>query len=274
MDEIPWTTVTEVADRMHRSLDRPWTLAMAAEEAGYQEHHFANLFRRAVGEPPARYCRRLRLERAAYELSYGGRPLGEAAAGAGYGSPEAFIRAFRKQFGVSPGKFRAPAQHPGVPPPPELDPTPCIEVAGPFEAWTMVVPSFGALHVAPALLRLVAARPPDGPYQLGGLAQPWGWLSPGRQELRCIRRFDTTEARGAPPPPLNPWRWPAQRYAIFAFEGPQHRIEAAFDWMARTWPSTPAGQAIGYGPAVSLVERLHPLGGRARLYLPLREEPP
>ena len=271
MDDIAWKTVTEIADRMHRQLDARWTVERAAAMAGYQQHHFAKQFRSIVGEPPAAYCRRLRMERAAYHLTRSD-PTLEVARAAGYQSMEAFIRAFRRQFGITPGRFRdgVPPLRAGAPPP-GLEAEPTIEEVGPFVAWTVIVPSFDAPSAS--LFDLLMACPPDGPWQVGGIAQPWGWISSGKREFRYMRRFlGPSHPRVSPPAPLVAWRWPRRLYASFHFEGPQADISAACRWMAESWPATRGGRALDYGPVISLLQDLSPQHATARLYLPVLGE--
>jgi AraC family transcriptional regulator len=59
-----------------------------------------------VGESVMGYVRRLRLERAALRLKHGESSVSAVAIDAGYGSHEAFTRAFRDRFGVVPSAFR------------------------------------------------------------------------------------------------------------------------------------------------------------------------
>ena len=283
MVSVAWQTVAEVLRRMQADLDSPWSLERAAAVSGYEQHHFAHLFREVVGEPPVGYHRRLRMERAAYHLARTGAPLQDVAARAGYGSPEAFSRAFRRQFGSTPGRFRrrapeaeaarpAPLGEPSLRPPPGLDPAPRIERVGPLMAWTARVASMAPADVGAGMAALFAARPPDGPWQLGGVAQPWGWHtdSPDK-EFRCLRRVDAD----APPPPapLLPWRLDASWFAVFEYRGALSGIDPACRWMADRWVSS-AGLRLAYGPLFSLIEALaDPADTRARLHLavtPLR----
>jgi hypothetical protein len=59
-----------------------------------------------AGEPPAAFRRRILLERAAYRLLTTDRTLLDVAVEAGYGSHEAFTRAFTRAYGVSPARWR------------------------------------------------------------------------------------------------------------------------------------------------------------------------
>src|SRR5580658_2317141 len=73
----------------------------------YQSHtQFHRLFRRVVEETPGAMRRRLLLERAAYQLANTEMSVTDVALDANYGSLEAFTRAFRKAFRISPSIYR------------------------------------------------------------------------------------------------------------------------------------------------------------------------
>ena len=86
-------------------LDAELGTAELAREANLSAFHFHRIFRAITGETIGGPVRRLRLERAGKALR-GGAPLIEVALDAGYGSPEAFGRAFREVFGVTPTAYR------------------------------------------------------------------------------------------------------------------------------------------------------------------------
>ena len=67
---------------------------------------FFRLFRALIEETPGAMRRRLLLERAAWRLGRTETAVTEIAFDAGYGSLEAFSRAFRKAFGISPSIYR------------------------------------------------------------------------------------------------------------------------------------------------------------------------
>jgi AraC family transcriptional regulator len=67
---------------------------------------FHRLFRSVVDETPATMRRRFLLERAAWELGHSGISVMDVALDANYGSLEAFTRAFRRAFRISPSIYR------------------------------------------------------------------------------------------------------------------------------------------------------------------------
>jgi AraC family transcriptional regulator len=68
--------------------------------------HFDRVFAATAGEPPATFRRRILLERAAYRLVSSDRTILDVAVEAGYGSHEAFTRAFSRAYGINPARWR------------------------------------------------------------------------------------------------------------------------------------------------------------------------
>ena len=98
------------ADRLSiivaNSLDTQAKTQDLARQAYQSRTQFHRLFRTVVEETPAAMRRRLLLERAAYQLAHTGISVTAVALDANYGSLEAFTRAFRKAFRISPSLYR------------------------------------------------------------------------------------------------------------------------------------------------------------------------
>ncbi len=86
---------------MHDAPDRPWRNADLAQVAGLSESRFKDLFARTVGVSPAGYLRRWRLTLARRDLERGDR-VDRVAHRYGYRAPDAFSRAFQREFGQRP----------------------------------------------------------------------------------------------------------------------------------------------------------------------------
>ena len=69
--------------------------------------HLDRIVASVAGEPPRRLRRRLLLERSAFRLITTRDTILDIAVEAGYGSHEAFTRAFTKAYGVGPSRWRA-----------------------------------------------------------------------------------------------------------------------------------------------------------------------
>lgn len=93
-------------DLLIESLDDPADGAEIARRAFLSRFHFDRLVGAALGETPGAFRRRLLLERAGYVLSHDNEAVTQVAIDAGYASLEAFERAFRRSFGMTPSAFR------------------------------------------------------------------------------------------------------------------------------------------------------------------------
>ncbi len=87
--------------------DHDATAADLATRLHLSRFHLDRVVSSVAGESPSRLRRRLLLERAAYRLLTTRRTVLDVAVEAGYGSHEAFTRAFTRAYGVGPGSFRA-----------------------------------------------------------------------------------------------------------------------------------------------------------------------
>ena len=96
-----------VTEHIDRNLDQPLDLATLAEVAHFSPYHFHRLFSAWMGETLGDYLRRRRLEIAAIRLVTQPRtPVLHVALAVGFGSAEAFARAFRARFGCAPTVWR------------------------------------------------------------------------------------------------------------------------------------------------------------------------
>ena len=82
------------------------TLEEIATTVGVSRFHMTRAFGTATGHSIMRYVRGRRLTEAAKALSRGAPDILSVALDAGYGSHEAFTRAFREEFGVTPETIR------------------------------------------------------------------------------------------------------------------------------------------------------------------------
>ena len=115
-----------IRQELESRLDEDVPLEDLARMADASMFHFHRVFRGMTGETVRSYTRRLRLERAAKWLRYRmADDLLEIALKSGYGSHEAFSRAFKSEFDCSPSEYRdraasSPPPQPIGPPPGEL----------------------------------------------------------------------------------------------------------------------------------------------------------
>ncbi|MCX4415827.1 AraC family transcriptional regulator [Streptomyces sp. NPDC053741] len=93
-------------EHIESHLDQPLDVAGLARIATTSEYHFRRMFSALAGLPLSEYVRRRRLTVAGAEVLAGERTLLDIATRYGYGSGEAFARAFRAVHGVGPGEAR------------------------------------------------------------------------------------------------------------------------------------------------------------------------
>ncbi|MGW2598218.1 AraC family transcriptional regulator [Streptomyces klenkii] len=106
--------VTAAALRaLHADPAAPWTNERLAAEAGVSRPTLARRFTAMVGRPPMAYLTWWRLTFAATLLRDTQDTLAAIARRVGYGSPYALSHAFSREFGTTPGRYRAqlPAGH-------------------------------------------------------------------------------------------------------------------------------------------------------------------
>src|SRR2546430_350844 len=99
-------TADRLSEIVANSLDTQAKTQDLARQAYQSRTQFHRLFRTVVEETPAAMRRRLLLERAAYQWAHTGMSVTDISLDANYGSLEAFTRAFRKAFRVSPSLYR------------------------------------------------------------------------------------------------------------------------------------------------------------------------
>jgi len=91
---------------VQNSLDDRADSELLARRSHRSRTQFFRVFRAIIDETPAAMRRRLLLERAAWQLGRTRLPVTEVAFDAHYGSLEAFTRAFRRSFRISPSLYR------------------------------------------------------------------------------------------------------------------------------------------------------------------------
>jgi AraC-like DNA-binding protein len=106
---------------IHRDPAEHWTVEDLAKVAGLSRTTFSRRFTTLVGQPPLTYLTWWRLNTGARLLQDGDATLAMIANQVGYSSEFAFANAFRREFGVAPGRYRR--HHRGVGVAPSVAPT-------------------------------------------------------------------------------------------------------------------------------------------------------
>lgn len=98
--------VAEVKQYIREHIDEPLNRDVLAAVAGFSIPHFHRIFKAQIGTNVVSYVRRVRMERAGRKLRMGAVDIIKVAISAGYNSHAAFSKAFKRQYGFSPSKFR------------------------------------------------------------------------------------------------------------------------------------------------------------------------
>ena len=212
---------------IERRLDQPLTLDEIAGQAALSPYHFSRLFTARMGRSVMAHVRGRRLVRGARRLcDEPALKLVELAFDCGFESQEAFTRAFKRVFGVSPGRFRngfavepiegqypmtvSTARTPSVVRLPELATLPPFRVAGPARLFDEATKS----EIPQLWSALIGALPFKG--QTPSWAT-YGVVSSAEPAQGCFRYMAGVgvEPGCEPPPGFATMQIPAATYAVF-----------------------------------------------------------
>jgi transcriptional regulator GlxA family with amidase domain len=102
----PDRRVSRALELMRAEPSKRWTVERLARAVGLSRAVLARRFVAACGRSPVRYLTELRLALAVSLLEGGEASLAEIAREIGYASEFAFSRAFKRQHGIAPGRYR------------------------------------------------------------------------------------------------------------------------------------------------------------------------
>ncbi|MGZ5499220.1 MAG: AraC family transcriptional regulator [Candidatus Aminicenantales bacterium] len=99
--------INAALDFIDRNLGDDISLGKLASVACFSPYHFHRIFSAVLGEPPAEYVRRLRLEKAAILLvNDASAPVTRIALACGFSTSALFCRLFKARFGMPPTVWR------------------------------------------------------------------------------------------------------------------------------------------------------------------------
>lgn len=91
---------------IHHQLDEPWSAQALARQVALSRSAFVERFTSLVGVPPIRYLTGWRLQTAKQSLRETSKTIAQVAHAVGYESEAAFSRAFKREFGLPPARWR------------------------------------------------------------------------------------------------------------------------------------------------------------------------
>ena len=267
----------------------PTDVAELAARHGTTEHHLRRMFSSLAGMPLSDYVRRRRMALAAAQLVAGDDDLLTVAVRHGYGSTEAFARAFRAVHGAGPADVRRDGGPLRTQPQVRFQLT--VRGGEPMDTRIVDLPETRFVGYAarvplvhegvnPAVVSHVASIPVEETVRLKGLndAEPRGVLAvsddldPDRaegSELTYLHGVATTLAVDD----LDVVEAPAGTWAVFRTEGPHpSALQEVWARTATEWfPSQP--WRLRAGPEVVATTAYDPEAGTATCELWLPVEP-
>jgi AraC family transcriptional regulator len=267
---------------IERNLHRTLCLSEIADSCGVSNHHLAHAFGEGAGVSVMQYVRARRLTIAAHALAKGAPDILQLALDAGYGSHEAFTRAFHAQFSRTPEMIRRAAgtedlimteaaktpDAGGA----ELE-NPRFESSGPIQIVGLAERhSFSDTKDIPGQWRKFMARYAEiedktNPIPIGVSAN---MDDDGNFEYFCAAEVAKLSST---PRGLTSLRVPAQTYAIFLHRGHVSKIGATYAAIWNQW--FPAHRRrVADGPSIERhLEEFDPktgLGG-VEIWIPVEE---
>ncbi|CAJ51010.1 AraC family transcriptional regulator [Bordetella avium] len=245
-----------------------------AELACLSPFHFHRVYRALMGETVSDTAQRMRMQRAALELTRGQDDLSRVAQRAGYQSLASFTRAFSASYGAPPGRYRA--QHllkrstrESVMYSVNLVSYPGLTLAAlPHQGdYQRIGESFDRLALLAVNQGLIAPHAESGPW-IGVY-----YDDPRQVETGRLRSHACVASKGAPGDPLQTLVIPAMRCGVVEYLGPYTEIDHAYDWMFSEWLPASGEEPLDFPmfeeyandpkttPAAALL---------TRIYLPLR----
>ncbi len=257
-------------DYVEERLDEDLDLRAVSKAAGLSHAHFQRIFKALTGETLGTYVRSRRLANALDLLRTTDQRVLDVAIAAGFESQEAFARAFKKAYGMTPTDYRrlghgnlfpkklrfddAYLEHvaASVSREPELVTRPATAVLGlrtVFYGTGSEKNNLGEKLPAVWDAFLPMARQVEGkrafPY--------YGVVQPDLDDPERLAYFAAVELTGpvVPPADLVAFELPAGRYAVFEHRGDPRTIDKTVDYIYATWLAR-AGERHTWGPDLEL----------------------
>lgn len=260
------------------------TLQEISDVAGLSRYHLSRVFGLVTGHSISGYIRARRLSGAARTLLDQPATILEVALDAGYGSHEAFTRAFRDQFGLTPEAVRKqghtrnlallepirmdPARLPELEPP-RFETLPPMLLAGLQETYP-----YGGNAAIPSLWQKFNVHFGNIPGQIGNVAYGVCTHIEGEAEkfryMAAVAIGDGSDL----PDGFTTLKIPGQRYAVFAHRGHVSGIPATMHQIFGSWMPN-CGIQFGDMPDMfeRYDERFDPYTGMGltEIWIPIKE---
>jgi len=269
------SALNRLVDLVEEHIAEEFDVRGVAAEVGTTGYHLRRMFSSLAGMPLSEYVRRRRMTLAAADVVRGEDDLLTIAVRHGYGSTEAFGRAFRAVHGAGPGEVRREGGPLRTQPQLRFHLT--VEGSVPMDTRLIDRPAFRLIgHAArvplihhgvnPHIQEHITALPPEehprlkalGDTEPGGLLQVSDDVDPdGREGTELTYLHGVAVSRDTPAPEdLDAIEVPAGKWAVFRTAGPHPQaLQTTWAATATEWfPSNP--WRLRPGPSiVAVLER-------------------
>ncbi|MFG2513895.1 GyrI-like domain-containing protein [Streptomyces sp. NPDC048584] len=269
------SALNRLVDLVEEHIAEEFDVRTVAAEVGTTGYHLRRMFSSLAGMPLSEYVRRRRMTLAAADVVRGEDDLLTIAVRHGYGSTEAFGRAFRAVHGAGPGEVRREGGPLRTQPQLRFHLT--VEGSVPMDTRLIDRPAFRLIgHAArvplihhgvnPHIQEHITALPPEehprlkalGDTEPGGLLQVSDDVDPdGREGTELTYLHGVAVSRDTPAPDdLDAIEVPAGKWAVFRTAGPHPQaLQTTWAATATEWfPSNP--WRLRPGPSiVAVLER-------------------
>lgn len=245
--------VTDAVEFIESNLEQELSTEVVASHVGFSPYYFHRVFTGVLGESVSEYIRKRRLSEAAHLVRSCDKPLLEIALLYGFESQEVFTRAFKKMFGITPGRYRSLR---------EIAPYP-----DKFKATTEMLEHLqGGITMQPKIIsregELVVGM--GGAFQQGdstSIGKLWDRFLPRKDDIKCAKQnyalgvctpsHPQIEVASADhfvyiaavpvdstmvvPAGMVACELPAGRYAVFTHKGPISEIGHTLNYIWGTW---------------------------------------
>ncbi|MGE5674548.1 MAG: AraC family transcriptional regulator [Mycobacterium leprae] len=268
------TLIASAVAYIEAHLQEPFTLQDVARVAGYSPFHFHRLFLAVMGETPAAFIRRRRLAESARELAETEKRAIDVALAYQYDSQEAFIRAFRRHFGVTPGQYRrCGVDHGQGLGGSRMEPR-FVALDG-FTLVGMIYFGENQKGEIPQLWTEFNARSAKIPHQLAGKGYGFCFMDGQSNPNFWYMASMAVEQLTTVPPEMVAKTVPAAEYAVFTHRGPVSTLGETYGFAYQTWMPT-----SGYEPAANYDFEYYdqrfnpqdPANSELDIYIPVRRK--
>jgi AraC family transcriptional regulator len=250
------------------------SLDAIAAASGVSRYHLARVFGIATGRSVMRYVRGRRLSQAARALAGGAPDILSLALESGYGSHEAFTRAFRDQFGQTPEAVRARRDtcNLALVEPIRMDDSMFVTLEQPrFETRaSFLVAGLGdrytceSAHAIPALWQRFTPHYGNVPNQVGKVAYGVSCNADGTGNFDYIAGVEVSGFDGLPKD-FARIRFPQQKYAVFTHRDHISTVRSTFYTIWNKWLPESGLEVAETGEFERYDERFDPRTGAGGL---------